>query len=60
VGFRGRVLQTISLGQCPTGVLETYRLSCKLPRGFCHVQVTAIDLAGNTQSKVAGAKIAAR
>ena len=54
VGFRGKVLRLMSLGQCPTGVLQTYRLPGKLPRGFSRLCVTATDLAGNTQSKLAG------
>ena len=32
LGFRGKVLQTISLGQRPTGVLHVYRLPQKLAR----------------------------
>jgi len=57
VGFRGRILQTISLGQRPTGVLLTYRLPSKLPHGVSRLRVSATDLASNTQSKLAGAKI---
>jgi hypothetical protein len=54
VNFRGKVLQTISLGWRPTGKLQVYHLSGKLPRGFWRLQLTATDLAGNTQSKLAG------
>ena len=54
LGSRGKVLQTISLGQCPTGVLEVYRLPHKLPHGCSHLRLTATDLAGNAQSKLVG------
>jgi hypothetical protein len=54
MGQRGNVLQTVSLGPCSTGVLQVYRLAGKLPRGFRCLQVTATDLAGNTQSRLAG------
>jgi hypothetical protein len=49
---RGKVVKTFSLGQRPTGVQLTYGLPCKL--WLCHWRVTATDLAGNTQSKLAG------
>ena len=54
VNFRGKPLQTISLGQCPTGVLQVYRLPGKLPRRLFRLRVAASDLAGNTQSKLVG------
>ena len=53
VSRRGKVLQTISLGQCPTGVVRVCRLRGKLPRGVCCLRLSATDLAGNTQSKLA-------
>ena len=57
LGFRGKVLQTISLGQCPTGVLEVYCLPHKLPHGCSHLRLTATDLAGNAQSKLVGFRL---
>ena len=55
VDCRGKVLQTISLGHRPTGkLLQVYPLRGRLPRGFSHLRVTATDLAGNMQSKLAG------
>ena len=53
LGHRGKVLQTISLGQWPTGVLQVYRLPHELSHGHCRLLLTATDLAGNTQSKLA-------
>jgi photosystem II stability/assembly factor-like uncharacterized protein len=52
---RGKVVRTISLGQCPTGVQQTCGLPCKL--WLCHWRVTATDLAGNAQSKIAGFRL---
>ncbi len=54
LGFRGKVLQTVSLGQRPTGVVQTYRLPRKLLHSVSRLRVTASDLAGNTQSKLVG------
>ena len=50
LNFRGKVVKTISLGQCATGVQQTYRLPLKLSFLFGHWRVTATDLAGNSQS----------
>ena len=54
LNLAGKVVKTISVGQCPTGVLQTYRLPCRLSLLFCRWRVTATDLAGNSQSKLAG------
>jgi photosystem II stability/assembly factor-like uncharacterized protein len=54
LSFRGKVLQTISLGQHPTGVLQVYRLPGTLAHGFSRLRLTATDLAGNRQSKLVG------
>jgi photosystem II stability/assembly factor-like uncharacterized protein len=53
LNFRGKVVQTISVGECPTGVRQTCRLPGKLSLLFCRWRVTATDLAGNSQSKLA-------
>jgi photosystem II stability/assembly factor-like uncharacterized protein len=50
LNWRGKVVKAISLGQCPTGVQQTYRLPLNLSFLFGRWRVTATDLAGNSQS----------
>jgi photosystem II stability/assembly factor-like uncharacterized protein len=60
VDFRGRVIKTVSVSQCPTGVPQTCRLPWRLSLLFCRWRLTASDLAGNTQSKLAGLRLFGR
>ena len=53
LNWRGKVVKSTSLGECPTGVLHTCPLQFNLSLLFCRWRVTATDLAGNTQSRLA-------